>query len=155
MPPPAAASSTRRRVLASLLAWSAAPARAAPGQLAIIVAPEGAPAALSSAELALVYRRQKLYLGGQRVQPVNLPAQHPLRRWFSQQLLGQTPEEMEGYWRGLYFNGVVPPFVLASEEAVVRFVAATPGAIGYVSACALDRRVRVVLQLDGAPACTR
>ena len=78
-----------------------------------------------------------------------------MRRWFSQQVMGATPEDLEGYWRDLYFNGVVPPFVLASEEAVLRFVAATPGAVGYVSGCLVDRRVRVLLQIDGAPACVR
>ncbi len=70
-------------------------------------------------------------------------------------ILGQPPEALEGYWRDLYFNGVVPPFVLASEEAVIRFVASTPGAIGYVSACPGDKRVRVLMQLDGGPPCPR
>ena len=125
-------------------------------EVAVITGPEAETAPLTAAELALLYRRQKLFLGGRRAQPVNLPTQHPLRRWFSQQVLGRTPEELDGYWRDQYFNGVLPPYVLASEEAVIRFVAATPGAIGYVSACGpADRRVRVLLQLEGGPACGR
>lgn len=138
---------------ATLLAGACAQAADAP--VRVVAAPGTRPAVLSLAELAQVYRRQRGFIDGQRVQPVNLPAAHPLRRWFSQQVLGQTPEEMEGWWRDQYFNGVLPPFVLASEEAVLRWVAATPGAIGYVSGCAADRRVRVLLQLDGGPACGR
>ena len=130
-------------------------AAAADGTVAVIVAPGAILPPLSAEELASIYRRQKLFVAGMRVQPVNLPPQHALRRWFSQQLLKQAPEEMDGYWRDLYFNGVVPPFVLASEEAVLRFVVATPGAIGYVSSCALDKRVRVLMQLEGGPACSR
>ena len=147
----------RRRLLALGLAplLGSGPAPAADTTLAVIVAAGEAPLALGQAELAQLYRRQRQFVGGRRLQPVNLPAQHALRRWFSQQLLGASPEDMEGYWRDLYFNGVVPPFVLASEEAVLRFVAATPGALGYVSGCLVDRRVRVLLQLDGAPACPR
>lgn len=137
----------------TLLAGAAV--RAADAPVLVVAAPGARPPALGLAELAQVYRRQRSFIDGQRVQPVNLPAAHPLRRWFSQQVLGQTPEEMEAWWRDRYFNGVLPPFVLASEEAVLRWVAATPGAIGYVSACAADRRVRTLLQLDGGPACGR
>lgn len=140
-----------RRALPLLFVLHAAPAAAAP--VTVITAAGSAPAAISGEDLALVYRRQKSAVDGVRLQPVNLPAAHPLRRWFSQQVLGAAPEALEGYWRELYFNGVVPPFVLASEEAVIRFVAATPGAIGYVSGCLADRRVRVLLQFDGGPPC--
>lgn len=137
------------------LAGGAGAAAAADTGVAVIAGAGSTVATAGRDELAAVYRRQKQFVSGERVQPVNLPAGHPLRRWFSQQLLRQTPEEMEGYWRDLYFNGVVPPFVLASEEAVIRFVSATPGAIGYVSGCAVDRRVRVLLMLEGGPPCER
>jgi hypothetical protein len=161
-PPPAparqgSAGAALVAVLLSLgtLATLLAPLQAR-AEVAVIAGPEADPGPLNAAELALLYRRQKLFLGGRRAQPVNLPTQHPLRRWFSQQVLGRTPEELDGYWRDQYFNGVLPPYVLASEEAVIRFVASTPGAIGYVLACGpADRRVRVLLQLEGGPACGR
>lgn len=122
--------------------------------MAVIVAPTVAPTmALGLDDLALVFRRRRQFVGNVRAEPINLPAQSPLRRFFSQQVLRKTPEELEDYWREMYFNGIFPPFMLASEEAVIRFVAATPGAIGYVSMCAVDRRVAVVLVLEGGPAC--
>lgn len=149
----------RRRLLAlglaPLLGSGGPHAAEGTGTLAVIVAAGELPLALGTTELAQLYRRQRQFAAGRRLQPVNLPAQHPLRRWFSQQLLGASPQEMEGYWRDLYFDGVTPPFVLASEEAVIRFVAATPGAIGYVCASWVDRRVRVLLQLEGGPGCNR
>ena len=43
---------------------------------------------------------------------------------------------------------------MGSEEAVIRFVATTPGAIGYVSHCHADHRVIIVARLEGGPACT-
>lgn len=145
----------RLRALLLAIAITQLPAPTLAAAVLVIAAPGTVPPAITSDELALVYRRQKTLVDGTRVQPVNLPAAHPLRRWFSQQVLGQPPEAMEGYWRDLYFNGVVPPFVLASEEAVIRFVATTPGAIGYVSACPGDKRVRVLMQIDGGPPCPR
>jgi ABC-type phosphate transport system substrate-binding protein len=129
---------------------------AADGRLAVIVSANGAPAAgLSLDELGQIYRRRQQFMGSARAQPINLPAQHPLRRFFSQQVLHKTPEDLEDYWRDQYFNGVSPPFVLASEEAMIRFVASTPGAVGYVSLCLADKRVAVVFTLDGGPACSK
>jgi hypothetical protein len=140
---------------ALLLAGLCLPGLAADNGVAVVIAADARPAAVAAEELALIYRRQKQFLGDQRVQPVNLPAAHPLRRWFSLQVLGRTPEALEDYWRDQYFNGVVPPFVLGSEEAVMRFVAATPGSVGYVSRCVVDKRVKVLLQLEGGPPCSR
>ena len=85
----------------------------------------------------------------------NLPPTHPLRHSFSQSILGQAPEAMEDYWREMYFHGVLPPHVLASEEAVILFVSSTPGAIGYISACPAERKVNVVLLVGDVPNCTR
>lgn len=102
-------------------------------------------------DVALIYRRKKLFWAdGTKVNPVNLASTHPLRRLFSQVVLGSTPEDLERYWNNMYFHGVSPPFVLTSEEAVVRFVAQTPGAIGYVSYCNVDSRVKVALVFTGA-----
>lgn len=140
---------------ALLLALGGVATAAGDNRVAVIAMPGAQPAALSPDDLAQVYRRRKLFVGGQRVQPVNLPSAHPLRRFFSQQVLQRSPEELEDHWRDLYFNGVFPPFVLASEEAVLRFVASTPGALGYVPLCLVDRRVAVVAVIDGGPPCPR
>lgn len=118
---------------------------AAEEPIAVIVSPVTAKS-LKKDALALLYKRKKLFFGdGVKAQPVNLPASHPLRRAFSQAVLGHTPEELEKYWNDLYFHGVSPPYVLASEEAVLRFVAETPGAVGYVSLCSADTRVMIAL----------
>lgn len=130
------------------------PARA-DSRVAVIAAAGTPMPTIGADDLAALFRRKKLFLGGQKAEPINLPAQHPLRRHFSQQVLHRTPEELEDYWREMYFNGVNPPFVLASEEAVIRFVAGTPGAVGYVSQCAVDRRVVVVMWIEGGPGCSK
>jgi hypothetical protein len=123
---------------------------------AIIVAADISGHQLSRESASLIFRRkQKYWEDGKRIQPVNLPATHPLRHAFSQCILGQEPEAMEDYWREMYFHGVLPPHVLASEEAVVLFVISTPGAIGYVSTCPTDRRVNVVLTIGDLPNCPK
>lgn len=116
--------------------------------LAVIVPTSQAGRISGLADLALVYRRKRLlWEGGERMQPVNLPPEHALRRSFSQRVLNASPKGLAQYWSTMYFHGISPPHVLASEEAVLRFVAETPGAIGYVSACKVDQRVKAVLWL--------
>ncbi|HZX70488.1 MAG TPA: hypothetical protein VFE77_06680 [Rhodanobacter sp.] len=84
---------------------------------------------------------------GQRLIPVNLPAGSPLRQAFAQEVTHLPDTQQDDYWNRQYFQGVSPPYVLASQQAVVRFVAATPGAIGYVTSCYVDSSVRVVFEL--------
>jgi ABC-type phosphate transport system substrate-binding protein len=144
--------------LLAALSLGTGPAPAAPTEqdLLVIMAPAAAQPRLSRDELALIYKLKKRFWDdGEHIHPVNLSAGHPLRRAFSAQVLGRSPEELEGYWRDQYFHGVLPPYVLASEEAVIRFVARTPGAIGYISHCQADQRVVVVMRLGGGAPCPR
>lgn len=135
--------------LAVLLCAAPLPSRSEDEEtLAVIVAPQQGGRISGLADLALVYKRKRLlWEGGQRMQPVNLPPDHALRRMFSQRVLNALPTGLAQYWSSMYFHGISPPHVLASEEAVLRFVAETPGAIGYVSACMVDQRVKPVLWL--------
>ena len=43
----------------------------------------------------------------------------------------------------------------SSEEAVIRFVASTPGAVGYISACVADKRIAVLTVIDEGLPCSR
>jgi hypothetical protein len=140
-------------VAALALPWSpGAPAQNKPDEavIAVVVAAgHGEPAALVPAAVANIFRRKRQFWGDRTpIVPVNLPAGHPLRRDFSQRVFGRSPQDLQAYWNDQYFHGVLPPAVLASEEAVLRFVVETPGAIGYVWSCNLDRRVLVVASLS-------
>lgn len=118
----------------------------AEGEVLAIVIPKGENVrAISKPELALIFWRKKLYWGsGKRIQPVNLGPENSLRRRFSQQVMESLPEDQLEYWNALYFHGTSPPYVVRSQEAMLRYIAETPGAIGYVNACVLDGRVKAV-----------
>lgn len=145
----------RRAILffLALLALSPAAASAADEPLAVVVPRVFAGHDLNAQELALIFKRKKLaWDDGTPIQPVNLPSDHPARRHFSQRILKSLPEAQTEYWNAQYFQGVFPPHVLASSEAVLRFVADTPGSIGYVPACKADTRVKVALWIDAGGA---
>lgn len=146
------------RRLALALVLLGAPASGVAGEPAIAVIVGVGPARpMSSALLAAIFRRKhQLWPDGSRVIPVNLPASDPLRHAFSLAVFDRSVEELQPFWDDQYFHGVLPPPVLASQEAVLRFVAETPGAVGYVAACRVDRRVVVVALLPdpgGAASC--
>jgi ABC-type phosphate transport system substrate-binding protein len=83
--------------------------------------------------------------------PVNLPPDNPLRLSLTETIFNKSAQQLQDYWNQRYFQGIAPPYVLRSQEAVVQFVAKTPGAIGYIAACCLDARVKQVLAIPVSP----
>jgi len=117
--------------------------------LAVIVPRSHSIQLLNANELSLMFWRKKLYWSdGKRIQTLNYSASNPLRLQFSLSILKSTPETQSDYWNGLYFHGISPPHVVSSQEAMLRFVADTPGAIGYVDACKLDDRVKPIVWVN-------
>ncbi|MFZ2450426.1 MAG: hypothetical protein WAW36_07905 [Methylovulum miyakonense] len=79
--------------------------------------------------------------------PLNLNPDNPIRQAFSDTLFHRRLDALESYWNEQYFQGITPPYVVASVEAMLRFVTGTRGAIGYILPCHLDERVQVVFKL--------
>lgn len=137
-----------RRLLLMLGLWlPAAACQAAPG-IAVVASRDAPHMTLDRATLRDVYLK-KVFVDrhGDALVPVNLPPDDPLRRAFSRAVLGEAPESLQGYWNERYFHGVRPPYVLASQAAVARFVAGTAGAIGYLASCRVDPGLRTLLVL--------
>lgn len=133
-------------ILVNQVAW------AAQVQVAVITAPTAPRLSFDRDTLRNVYlKRIFVDSDGVKLTPVNLPADSPLRDAFTKAILHMSEQPMHDYWDKQYFQGVSPPYVLASDEAVVRFVAATPGAVGYVASCHADASIRVVMLLPLPP----
>ena len=104
---------------------------------------------LSSKNLNLIYWRKQLFWPrGLPIKPVNLQLQNTIRVAFSKAVLGSAPNAQINYWNGQYFNGILPPYSVNSEEAVIRYLSSTKGAIGYVNACTLDNRIQAMLWIS-------
>jgi ABC-type phosphate transport system substrate-binding protein len=132
--------------LALLFAMTAA-LPAAAQDLAVIVHVDRKDA-LDLAELARIYlKRRRYWADGDRIVPVNRDAESPTRDTFTRIVFDTSAWQQVMYWNRQYFMGVLPPATLASDEAVKRFVASEPLAIGYIDASAVDDSVRVVLRL--------
>ncbi len=117
-------------------------------QIAVIIANDAPRVSLDDTTLRDIYLK-RIYLdqAGHPFVPVNLPPGNPLRSAFSAATFHMKGQQLQDYWNRRYFQGISPPYVLGSEEAVIQFVAETPGAIGYIDTCHLDGRVHPLLLL--------
>jgi ABC-type phosphate transport system substrate-binding protein len=94
---------------------------------------------------ALFLKRRTSWPGGVRAQPVDQPARAAVRESFSTVALDRPVRAMVAYWQQQIFSGRgVPPLELATETAVVEYVRANAGAVGYVSAGADIRGLKAV-----------
>lgn len=118
-------------------------------QVAVVVSSKLSGVELDDATLRAIYLK-KIFLDrtGTSLIPVNLPPDSPLRQLFARGVIHMGESQLRDYWNRRYFQGVSPPYVLGSQKAVVRFIASTPGAIGYVRPCFADSTVRKVLLLE-------
>jgi ABC-type phosphate transport system substrate-binding protein len=134
--------------LALLLLLLATPGSDAGDPLAVIVHPARR-GTLSADDVAHIYlRRKRFWENGTPIVPLNLPSGTPLRQRFSTTVLGQSDAQLALYWNRQYFYGILPPATLVSTEAVQRYVASDPNAIGYVPASEVGESVRVLLRLE-------
>lgn len=138
----------RNAVLAFLALAGLAGGCLAEDGLAVITGLSKPAIAFSRANLQDIFlKRIQVDDSGNPLVALNLPPDEALREAFSLYVLGQRPGGMQRFWTEQYFHGVSPPFVVRSPEAMLRFVAETPGAIGYVALCQVDKRVQVVARL--------
>ncbi len=84
---------------------------------------------------------QRLYTGRivsinqQAVVPINLPAGTAAREEFLQSVMEQNEEQYTGYWLVRRYVGKgASPMELGSVDEVLKYIAVTPGAVGYVPA---------------------
>jgi ABC-type phosphate transport system substrate-binding protein len=135
-------------VVASLVAVAPALAHAAEEiELAIVVHPSRAGALSIETVKRIFLKRQRFWDDGHPIVAINQEVATPAREAFTRRVFGAEAARLTAYWNEQYFHGVMPPIILGSEEAVVRYVASRPDAIGYVDARRVDASVAVALRL--------
>ena len=83
---------------------------------------------------------------GTQVQPVDLREDSALRKDFYLKVTGRSRGQLRAFWARQAFTGQgFPPKELATTEEVLRFIEATPGAIGYVDRKTAEGSVKILL----------
>ncbi len=131
----------RTRAVALAFAALAAIATPAPSAGArgdsfrVIVHPRNPLHDVERAELARMFlKKVTRWPDETAARPVDLRQNAEARREFSEAVLGRSVGAVRSYWQQAIFTGRdTPPPELESDEAVVKYVLANRGAVGYVS----------------------
>lgn len=124
-------------MLAAALLMSAVPRRAAAqGAYVVIVNEANDVGDISVSDLSAMFlKKARRWPNGQDVVPVDLSENADTREVFSLAVHGKSTSAIKAYWQKMIFSGkAVPPVEKSSDQEVVAYVRATPGAVGYVSA---------------------
>lgn len=114
--------------------------------LVVIVAAGSEVESLSRDQVINIFMgRYRRLPSGDAAQPYDLPANDSGKEAFYAGLLGKSLSEINAYWARLIFSGrTSPPVPVADPAAMLKEVARTPGAIGYVQRSLVNSHVRVV-----------
>ncbi len=112
----------------------------------VVANPASPASSLSRAELSQMFMKKvQTWADGQRVVPVDQVDTASVRDAFSRKVHRSAAASVKAYWLQQVFAGrMVPPSELSSDAAVLEFVRSNAGAIGYVSAGAALRGVKVL-----------
>lgn len=90
----------------------------------------------------------KTFADGQSIEPINSKSSNAARTEFEQKVLKKSSSQVKAYWSKLVFTGKgKPPQELASDSDILKAVASSANAIGYVDAKSVDGSVKVVKTL--------
>jgi ABC-type phosphate transport system substrate-binding protein len=82
----------------------------------------------------MLLKQETQWANGQAVLPVDQLDRSVVRAAFSRAIHGREVAAVKSYWQRMIFSGTaVPPPEKGSDDDVLAFVRANPGAIGYVA----------------------
>jgi ABC-type phosphate transport system substrate-binding protein len=121
--------------LTALVATGAVVSAGADASYRIIVNPSVKGTQIPRATLSSIFLKQAPRWGdGSPVQPVDQSVRSRLRQSFANDIHQRPMMELQVFWNRRMASGVTPPPVKQTDEEILAYVAATPGAIGYVAA---------------------
>jgi len=129
---------------------AARPAATLPAGFTAVVNEANGVTRLSTVELSKLFlRKTSRWPSGIEVVPVEL-AEATVREAFSEGVHHKSVAAVRSYWQQQIFSGRgVPPVERASNDEVLDFVRATPGAVGYVAAgTSLGAGVKAIQVVD-------
>jgi ABC-type phosphate transport system substrate-binding protein len=111
----------------------------------VVVVAKGSPVStLSKKELKEIYLKKQQFSNGIKLVPINLTASAHARGLFEKSALKMDDTELGEYWNERHYNGVNPPMVQNSQEAIKAMVKKVQGAIGYIDEELLDDGLKII-----------
>lgn len=118
-------------------------------ELAVIVSKNSPVDSLTDAEIQQLFSGQSRSVGGNSLQPLDLPGGDAQRNAFYQQLLGRSPDQMRSHWARLIFTGKArPPREVNSPREMKTMIESSESFIGYIPAADVNENVKVLKLLN-------
>lgn len=132
-----------KKLVLAIFAVFVAVSVACADDFALIVNKANVENSISQAEAQSIFLGKKTsWPGGVSVLPV-LQESTQIHEVFTKAIVGKSPGQFSSYWKKALFTGTgITPKSLNGDSEVKAFVAANEGAIGYVSAAAVDDSVK-------------
>jgi ABC-type phosphate transport system substrate-binding protein len=111
-----------------------------------VIVNEANASTIDESDIARIFLgKVKKFSSGEKITLVNLNSDNASRNEFEQNVLNKSSSQVKAYWSKLMFSGKgKPPKELSTDKDIMAFVAANPGAIGYVSKDSVDASVKVI-----------
>ncbi len=112
----------------------------------IIVHPSNPIQSLSRKQIKGIFlKKWVVWDHGEPISPGDLIAESLVRKEFTRDIYGKSVRSINSYWQKKIFSGRgAPPPYFSSEDELIEFVRANPGAVGYVSGKVLPEGIKVV-----------
>lgn len=107
-------------------------------------------AVITPEQVKNIYYKTVTQLNTHTLFPLNLPAASPARSAFLQQVLGVDFQTWDAYYDERHFEGIPPPKVVPSAEAMKRFLHNMQGAVGYLPSESVDASMTEIMRFEVA-----
>jgi hypothetical protein len=132
----------RTAVLALILLPGARPAQGG----VVVIGHPSLGAKIDAPTVQKIFTGKVIEVGGVGVTAVNAHLGSPLRNQFLQLYLNQDEDKYTAYWTvRRYIGKGVPPREMATSADIIKFVNATPGAVGYIDESEVTPGLNVLL----------
>lgn len=132
------------RVILAALACTRVPAHADGG--IVVIAHAGVPG-IDSTTLEKIYTGRVIEVNGVFVTPVNASAGSDAKSRFLHAYLHEDEDKYTAYWVvRRYIGKGASPREFSSSAEIIKFVNATPGAVGYINEADLQPGINVLLR---------
>jgi len=115
-------------------------------EYALITKKDATVDALSPTEIKNIFLMKKHFFKTTKLVPVNMPSSAESRNYFEQRVLHINRHKLNRYWVKQHFQGIRPPVVQSSVQAMKLFVKNVTGAIGYIPLSELDTDLKVIYE---------
>ena len=105
------------------------------GDVKVVVNGKNSMTSIDAGHLSKIFLKETMvWPDGSETVPVDMAPESGVRKRFSKRVHERKVAAIKSYWQRQIFSGkAIPPVEFTSEEDLLFFVAATPGAVGYVS----------------------